>query len=96
MSLSQDGPTQRGGPVANPVWIEKVVTVAADQGGTFYPRVSRDGHVARGDVIGNIKDYVGRQVAEVVAPDTGIILFVRALPSLKKGDTIANIGVVKP
>ena len=25
-----------------------------------------------------------------------LILFVRAVPSLKKGDTIANIGVVKP
>jgi len=31
----------------------------------------------------------------VIAPETGTILFVRALPSLKKGDTIANIGVVK-
>ena len=25
----------------------------------------------------------------------GIVMFVRALPSLKKGDTVANIGVVK-
>jgi hypothetical protein len=88
--------TQKGPAVANPVWIENVVTVAADQAGTFYPQVNRDAHVMKGNRIGLVKDYLGRQVAEVVAPDSGIILFVRALPSLKKGDTIANIGVVKP
>jgi hypothetical protein len=32
---------------------------------------------------------------EIVAPKTGTILFIRALPSLKKGDTIANIGVAR-
>ena len=83
-------------PVAKPIWIENVVTISADQVGTFYPQVNRDAHVTKGARIGVVKDYLGRQTAEIIAPDTGIILFVRALPSLKKGDTIANIGVVKP
>jgi hypothetical protein len=83
-------------PVAKPVWIENVVTVSADQVGTFYPEVARDAHVAKGNRIGVVKDYLGRQLSEITAPDTGVILFVRALPSLKKGDTIANIGVIKP
>jgi uncharacterized protein len=83
-------------PVAKPIWIENVVTITADQVGTFYPQVNRDAHVTKGARIGVVKDYLGRQTAEIIAPDTGIILFVRALPSLKKGDTIANIGVVKP
>jgi hypothetical protein len=83
-------------PVAKPVWIENVVTVSADQMGTFYPEVARDAHVAKGNRIGVVKDYLGRQLSEITAPDTGVILFVRALPSLKKGDTIANIGVIKP
>jgi hypothetical protein len=34
-------------------------------------------------------------LADVTAPEAGTIMFVRALPSLKKGDTIANIGVAK-
>jgi len=29
----------------------------------------------------------------VKAPEAGTIMFVRALPSLKKGDTIASVGV---
>jgi uncharacterized protein len=96
MGLLKMETIQRGGPVANPVWIENVITVAADQPGTFYPQVSRDAHVVKGNRIGVVKDYLGRQTAEITAPDSGIILFVRALPSLKKGDTIANIGIVKP
>jgi predicted deacylase len=57
--------------------------------------VNRDAHVTKGAKIGAITDYLDRPVQEIVAPDTGIILFVRAVPSLKKGDTLANVGVIK-
>ncbi len=82
-------------PVKNPVWIERVVTIAAEQAGIFYPSVDRDAHVVKGSRIGIVTDYLNNQLQEVTAPETGTILFVRALPSLKKDDTIANIGVVK-
>jgi predicted deacylase len=82
-------------PVANPVWIEKVVTISSEQNGIFYPAVDRDAHVVKGAKIGIVTDYLNHQLQEIVAPEEGTILFVRALPSLKKGDTIANVGVVK-
>jgi hypothetical protein len=82
-------------PVRAPVWIENVVTIAAEQDGVFRPLVDRDAHVAKGAKIGVVTDYLDRPVKDVVAPEAGIILFVRALPSLKKGDTIANVGVVQ-
>jgi predicted deacylase len=82
-------------PVPHPVWIEKVVTVAADQAGIFWPSVDRDAHVQKGAKIGIVTDYLHHQIQEVLAPETGLILFVRAVPSLKKGDTMANIGIVK-
>jgi predicted deacylase len=82
-------------PVASPVWVEKVVTITADQNGVLQPLVDRDARVVKGAKIGVVTDYLHHQLKEIVAPETGIILFVRALPSLKKGDTIANIGVVK-
>ena len=82
-------------PVKNPIWIEKVVTIASEQLGIFYPSVERDAHVLKGARIGIITDYLNNQLQDILAPATGTILFVRALPSLKKGDTIANIGVVK-
>jgi predicted deacylase len=82
-------------PVAHPIWIEKVVTLTADQGGIFRPTVNRDAHVAAGAKIGIVTDYYDHQIQEVVAPQAGVVLFIRALPSLKKGDTMANVGIVK-
>ena len=82
-------------PVQKPIWIEKVVTIAAEQPGIFYPSVERDAHVVKGTKIGVVTDYLNNQLQELTATEAGTILFVRALPSLKKGDTIANIGVIK-
>jgi uncharacterized protein len=82
-------------PVANPVWVEKVVSIASEHDGVFRPAVDRDAHVVKGAKIGAITDYLNRPLQEIAAPETGIILFVRALPSLKKGDTLANVGVIK-
>jgi predicted deacylase len=88
--------TMSAAPVEHPIWIEKVITIAAEQNGMFRPSVDRDAHVTKGTRIGAITDYLNRPLQEITAPENGIILFVRAVPSLKKGDTIANIGVVKP
>jgi predicted deacylase len=82
--------------VRAPVWIESVVTIAAERDGVFQPLVDRDARVVKGAKIGVVTDFLNRPLQEIVSPDTGIILFVRALPSLKKGDTIANVGVVRP
>ncbi|HXI27166.1 MAG TPA: M14 family metallopeptidase [Vicinamibacterales bacterium] len=82
-------------PVRNPVWVEKIVTLAADRDGMFQPTVDRDAHVARGARLGVVTDYLNRPLQDVTAPEEGIVMFIRAVPSLKKGDTMANIGVVK-
>jgi uncharacterized protein len=82
-------------PVKNPVWIERLITIAAERDGMFRSAVDRDAHVAKGAKIGAITDYLGAPLQEIVAPENGVILFVRAVPSLKKGDTIASIGIVK-
>jgi len=82
-------------PVAKPIWIDPLLSVTAERDGVFHPLVDRDAHVTKGQKIGAITDYLNRPLQEVVAPDAGIVLFVRAVPSLKKGDTLASIGVVK-
>jgi predicted deacylase len=82
-------------PVANATWIEKILTISAEHDGIFYPEVARDAHVAKGARLGSVRDYWGKVLAEPVAPEGGIIMFVRALPTLRKGDTIANVGIVR-
>ena len=39
-------------------------------------------------------DYFGKVILEARAPVSGVILHVNAVPSLKKGDNIADIGTV--
>ncbi len=81
-------------PVEHPVWLEKVVTLASEQPGIFYPLVRRGTYIEAGMKVGYVTDYFGQTVYEAHAPVAGVILYVGALPSMKKGDTIVNIGVV--
>ena len=81
-------------PVANPVWIEKVETVSSDQNGMFYPLVKRGTYVQQGMKIGFVTDYLGRPLFDARAPVSGVVLYVCSVPSMTKGATIANIGVV--
>ena len=80
-------------PIEHPVWIEKVATVASEQTGIFYPLVKRGTYVEQGMKIGYVTDYVGKTIFEARAPVAGVVLFVRAVPSMTKGETVANIGV---
>jgi predicted deacylase len=80
---------------AKTVWIERIVSIAAEQDGMFHPQVSRDAHVTKGATVGTVSDYWNKTIATVTAPEAGIVMFVRALPSLRKGDTVVNIGVVQ-
>jgi predicted deacylase len=82
-------------PVAKPIWVEPLITISAERDGVFRPAVDRDAHVAKGAKVGTVTDYLGKTLQEITAPDAGVIMFIRAVPSLKKGDTIANIGVTK-
>ena len=80
--------------VEHPVWIESIQTVSSDRNGIFYPLVKRGSYVAEGMAVGYLTDYVGKKTLEVHSPSTGIVLFIRAVPSMTKGETIANIGAV--
>lgn len=80
--------------VEHPVWIEKVVTLASEQTGIFYPSVKRGTYVEQGMKVGYVTDYLGKVIFEARAPVAGVVLYVCAVPSMTKGATIANIGVV--
>jgi predicted deacylase len=80
--------------IENPVWIERLSDVLADGPGIWYPLVKRGTYVSAGMKLGTITDYFGKVIAEPRAPVTGVVLHVNAVPSLKKGDNIADLGVV--
>src|ERR1041384_837043 len=80
--------------IEHPVWIEKVITIASEQTGIFYPLVRRGTYVEQGMKIGYVTDYVGKQIFEARASAAGVVLYICAVPSMTRGATIANIGVV--
>jgi len=80
--------------VQHPVWIERIATLASEQTGIFYPLVKRGTYVEQGMKVGYVTDYFGNVSFEARAPAAGIVLYICAVPSMTKGATIANIGVV--
>jgi len=80
--------------VEHPVWIGKVDTIASDQNGIFYPLVQRGTYVEQGMKVGYVTDYFGNTIYEAHAPAAGVVLYICSVPTMKKGDTIANVGEV--
>jgi predicted deacylase len=81
-------------PVENPVWLDRVVDVLPDGPGIWYPLVKRGTYVQVGMKIGFVTDYFGNLILEARAPVSGVILHINAVPSLKKGDNIADIATI--
>lgn len=80
--------------VVSPVWIGKVDTITSDETGVFYPLVERGTYVQQGMKVGYVTDYFGNTIFEAHAPVAGVVLYICGVPSMKKGDTVANIGEV--
>lgn len=81
--------------IDKPVWIERVAGITSEQAGVFYPRVKRGTYVEKGMLVGYVTDFFGKTIFEARASDAGIVLYVCAVPSMAKGETIANIGVLQ-
>jgi predicted deacylase len=82
--------------IENPVWLEKIVDIISDGPGIWYPLVKRGSYVQESMKLGYITDYFGKIILEPRAPEAGVVLHVNAVPSLKKGDNIADLGIVAP
>ena len=81
-------------PVENPLWLSRVVMMTSDLDGVFYPLVGPEAYVSQGMKIGYVTDYYGKKVWDATAPISGVVLYIGAVPSLKKDDTIAHIGEI--
>jgi uncharacterized protein len=84
----------RATSIEHPVWIGKVSSVTSDTEGIFYPAVERGSYVAQGMKLGYVTDFFGKPIWEAHAPTAGVVLYVCSVPSMNKGDTVANIGEI--
>jgi len=80
--------------IEHPAWIEKIHEVSSHETGIFHPLVTRGNYVAAGAKLGYVTDYFGNVILEPQAPAAGVVLYICALPSMKKGDTVAFVGQI--
>ncbi len=81
-------------PVAKPVFIEGGSRVAAQAPGMFYATAKRDTVVEKDAVVGYTTDYVGRKTGDIKSPVTGLVTFIRGVPSMWQGATLVNVSPV--
>jgi uncharacterized protein len=84
----------KANPIEHPVWIGKVSSVTSEVEGIFYPAVERGTYVAQGMKLGYVTDFFGKTIWEAHAPSAGIVLYVCSVPSMNKGDAVANVGEI--
>ena len=59
--------------------------------GFFEPAVALGERVRPGDLLGRVLDPLGSHPIEVRSRQTGLVLVLRALPSVREGDSLAVI-----
>ncbi|HEY4659654.1 MAG TPA: succinylglutamate desuccinylase/aspartoacylase family protein [Gemmatimonadaceae bacterium] len=79
---------------ARVTWVGNDQRVRADSGAMFYAAVARRSRVAKGQKVGYVTDYVGRSLGDVLAPQAGVVTFIRGVPSLSRGATIVTVAEV--
>lgn len=78
--------------VEHPVWIAATIVVTSEHDGVFYPLVVPEAYVSKGARVGYVTDHYGNKLADAISPVSGVIVYIAALPSMKKGDAVADIG----
>ena len=76
------------------VWIGTISVLTSELDGVFYPLVVPEAYVQKGMKIGYVTDYFGQKLADIPAPQSGAVIYIRAVPSLKKGDSMGYIGEI--
>ncbi|HTS29788.1 MAG TPA: M14 family metallopeptidase [Bryobacteraceae bacterium] len=79
-------------PVEHPLWIARIHVLASEHDGIFYPLTVPEAFVHQGMRIGYVTDYFGNKVWDAIAPVSGVIVYIGAVPSMVKGNTVAYIG----
>ena len=87
------GPAAPAGPA---VWFDDVLFVTSDRAGVFRAAVERGAWVAKGTPLGYVDDFAGGESVAVSAPRAGVVLYLRAIPSITRGGQVAFIGVPAP
>lgn len=75
-------------------FLEKMLVSTATMDGCWYPAVKLEEHVKKGQKLGEIRDYFGKELASCFADSEGIILYLVTSLAITTNDPLAAIGVL--
>jgi predicted deacylase len=81
-------------PVAAPRIVNSFEWLRSPEEGIFHSRVRVEQQVTQGEVVGELIDLLGRPLATLKAPVSGVVLFVVTSPAMKKDGLVLAIGAL--
>ena len=72
--------------------IESLVWMRSSHDGLFYPSVAVGDTVMQGQSLGRVSDFLGQTAELLVAPASGVVLFLVTTLALNNGDPLLAIG----
>jgi predicted deacylase len=83
---------QPPGPAATPRQVKANLWLRSEHEGVFLCRVKPGDNVSKGETLGELVDLLGSHVANVEAPDAGVILFTVTSPAIKKDGILLAVA----
>ncbi|MEZ5419497.1 MAG: succinylglutamate desuccinylase/aspartoacylase family protein [Vicinamibacterales bacterium] len=83
-------------PRADTRWFGDSAEAVATTTGIFTPVATRGRPVGKGDLIGTVTDYAGREIERIVSPVDGYVMYGLAGPPVKAGEAVVTIGIPVP
>ncbi|KAA2218683.1 succinylglutamate desuccinylase/aspartoacylase family protein [Maribacter flavus] len=77
-----------------PTIISKRATITSDHDGIFYSDKKAGDRIAKGEKVGYITNFFGEKLEEIIADDSGIVLYIVGTPPINKGETLVSLGIL--
>lgn len=81
------------GALPEPLLFEGTTSVAAGHAGVYHPADPRPRPLAKGELLGIIRDYTGREIERLVSPVDGYALYGITGPPVEPGDPVVTIAL---
>ena len=74
-------------------WFGDSAEASATKSGIFTPVATTGRAVKKGDLIGTVTDYAGKEIERIVSPVDGYLMYGLAGPPVRAGEAVVTIGI---
>ncbi len=84
-----------GAPMLNkrmPAQFVGTASASSKFDGIWYPKVSAGAAVKEGEIVGTVKDFAGKDLEEIAAPEEGMVLYMLSAPPVNAGQSVVTVA----